>query len=129
MPRLRRRRIWDGGRSKRSFLPRFRGRVLMLGTNLADAYPAELAEPADPELEELLARFEPVPPAIDDCGARDWSNLHQRMHYIAHLSVCSSWTSSSLSHPSTRVRWRNSAAVSCRKESYDGRPNASLTDF
>ena len=61
------------------------GRVLMLGTNLADTYPTELAEPADPELKELLARFEPAPPAPDDCGARDWSNLHQRMHYIVHL--------------------------------------------
>jgi len=61
------------------------GRVLMLGTNLADSYPPELAEPADPELKELLARFEPAPPARDDCGARDWSNLHQRMHYIVHL--------------------------------------------
>ena len=61
------------------------GRVLMLGTNLTDAYPPELTEPADPELKELLARFEPAPPAPDDCGARDWSNLHQRMHYIVHL--------------------------------------------
>jgi hypothetical protein len=61
------------------------GRVLGLGTNLADAYPDVLAEPADPELKELLARFEPVPPAIDDCGVRDWSDLDQRMHYIVHL--------------------------------------------
>jgi hypothetical protein len=37
------------------------------------------------ELTELLARFEPVPPARDDCGARDWSDFHQRMHYIVHL--------------------------------------------
>jgi len=61
------------------------GRVLALGTNLAVAYPAGLAEPDDPELEELMARFEPVPPEPDDCGARDWSDLHQRMHYIVHL--------------------------------------------
>ncbi len=61
------------------------GRVLALGTNLADPYPPELADPADPELRELLARFEPVPPELDDCGARDWSDLHQRMHYIVHL--------------------------------------------
>ena len=61
------------------------GRVLALGTHLADAYPDVLAEPADPELNELLARFEPVAPAPDDCGARDWSDLHQRMHYIVHL--------------------------------------------
>jgi hypothetical protein len=61
------------------------GRVLALGTHLADAYPDTLAEPADPELNALLARFEPVAPAPDDCGARDWSDMHQRMHYIVHL--------------------------------------------
>jgi hypothetical protein len=61
------------------------GRVLALGTHLADAYPDVLVKPADPELNALLARFEPVPPALDDCGARDWSDLHQRMHYIVHL--------------------------------------------
>ena len=61
------------------------GRVLALGQNLTDAYPEELADPTDPELKELLARYEPIPPAPDDCGARDWGDLHQRMHYIAHL--------------------------------------------
>ncbi len=61
------------------------GRVLALGTHLDDAYPEVLKEPADAELTELLARFEPVAPAPDDCGARDWSDLDQRMHYIAHL--------------------------------------------
>jgi hypothetical protein len=61
------------------------GRVLALGTHLADAYPDELAKPADPELNALLARFEPVAPAPDDCGARDWSDFDQRMHYIVHL--------------------------------------------
>ena len=61
------------------------GRVLALGTHLADAYPDALAKPADPDLNALLTRFEPVPPADDDCGARDWSNLDQRVHYIVHL--------------------------------------------
>jgi hypothetical protein len=61
------------------------GRVLALGRNLPDAYPPALVEPADAELIELLARFEPRAPAHDDCGARDWSDLHQRMHYIVHL--------------------------------------------
>jgi hypothetical protein len=61
------------------------GRVLALGTHLADPYPDALVESTDPELNALLARFEPVPPAADDCGARDWSDLHQRMHYIVHL--------------------------------------------
>jgi hypothetical protein len=54
--------------------------VLALGRNL-DA-PGEVA---DAELRELLARYEPVPPAVDDCGAKDWSVLEQRMHYLAHL--------------------------------------------
>ena len=60
-------------------------RVLALGMNLADAYPDVLEEPADAELIELLALYEPIAPAPDDCGATDWSDLHQRMHYIAHL--------------------------------------------
>jgi hypothetical protein len=60
-------------------------RVLVLGTHLDDSYPETLREPALAELTELLGRFEPVPPARDDCGARDWSDFDQRMHYIAHL--------------------------------------------
>jgi hypothetical protein len=61
------------------------GRVLALGTHLSDAYPDALLEPCDTDLIELLARFEPAPPARDDCGARDWSDLQQRMHYIVHM--------------------------------------------
>jgi len=61
------------------------GRVLALGTHLADPYPEVLREPTESELVGLLARFEPLPPAKDDCGARDWSDLQQRMHYIVHL--------------------------------------------
>jgi len=55
--------------------------TLYLGRNLE----AAVVMPHDAELETLLARYEPVPPAVDDCGARDWSVLEQRMHYIAHL--------------------------------------------
>jgi hypothetical protein len=61
------------------------GRVLALGANLTDPFPPELADPVEPELKELLAKFEPLPPAPDDCGALDWADLHQRMHYIIHL--------------------------------------------
>jgi hypothetical protein len=57
------------------------GAVLWLGRHLD----MPLVPAANPELARLLARFEPVPPALDDCGARDWSDLEQRMHYIAHL--------------------------------------------
>lgn len=74
------------------------GRVLMLGTHLTDAYPETLREPADAELRDLLARFEPVAPEPDDCGARDWSDLDQRMHYIVHL-FCAFHLRDELSRP------------------------------
>jgi hypothetical protein len=61
------------------------GRSLSLAAHLSDAFPEALDEPVDKELIELLARFEPAAPALDDCGARDWSDLHQRMHYITHM--------------------------------------------
>ena len=61
------------------------GRVLWLGANLADPYPAALQTITDAELDALVARFEPVAPAADDCGASDWSVLGQRMHFILHL--------------------------------------------
>jgi hypothetical protein len=57
------------------------GQVLALGRHLDVA----LAVPVNDELVALLSRYEPVPPTVDDCGARDWSELDQRMHYIAHL--------------------------------------------
>jgi hypothetical protein len=44
-----------------------------------------LAAVSNTDLLALIARFEPVPPAADNCGAHDWSDLHQRMHYISHL--------------------------------------------
>jgi hypothetical protein len=74
------------------------GRVLALGTHLDDAYPEALHEPADPDLTELLARFEPAGSAPDDCGARDWSDLDQRMHYIVHM-FCAFHLSEQLSRP------------------------------
>jgi ABC-type Fe3+ transport system permease subunit len=74
------------------------GRVLALGTNLADEYPEALRSPADPHRRELLSHYEPVPPEPDDCGARDWSELDQRMHYIAHL-FCAFHTREELFRP------------------------------
>jgi hypothetical protein len=61
------------------------GRVLALGAHLPDAFPHDLQAPVEPELVALLARLEPAEGTVDDCGARDWSELGQRMHYIAHL--------------------------------------------
>jgi hypothetical protein len=64
------------------------GTVLPLGRNLDATYPEILRTLENAELEELVARFEPEPPAADDCGARDWSDMAQRMHYISHLFRC-----------------------------------------
>jgi hypothetical protein len=74
------------------------GRMLALGAHLPDEIPEALRSPADTDLAELLARYEPVPPAADDCGARDWSELDQRMHYIAHL-FCAFHADASLFDP------------------------------
>ena len=61
------------------------GRILALGRHLDAPFPEDLRELHDRELSALLGRFEPGPPAADDCGATDWSDLRQRMHYIVHL--------------------------------------------
>jgi hypothetical protein len=61
------------------------GAVLALGRNLDVALPDDLRKPADPDLIAMLALYEPVPPAVDDCAAHDWAQLAQRMHYISHL--------------------------------------------
>jgi hypothetical protein len=74
------------------------GRLLALGTHLADEYPEVLRQTSDPDLTELVARFEPVPPSPDDCGARDWADVHQRMHYIVHL-FCAFHLNRELSRP------------------------------
>jgi hypothetical protein len=74
------------------------GRVLALSMHLGDVYPEALRAPANDDLIELLARFEPPPPAPDHCGARDWSHLDQRMHYIVHL-FCAFHLRDELSRP------------------------------
>ena len=61
------------------------GRVLALGVHLDEPYPELLAELESPELIDLVGQFEPASPARDDCGAQDWSDFRQRMHYIVHL--------------------------------------------
>ena len=61
------------------------GRVLALGSHLTDTYAEALREPTSADLIKALARFEPIPPAPDDCGVQDWSEFDQRMHYIVHL--------------------------------------------
>jgi hypothetical protein len=60
------------------------GRMLLLGTDLADPFPEVLRVLTEAELVALVEQFEPAA-GLDRSGAIDWSDLHQRVHYIIHL--------------------------------------------
>jgi hypothetical protein len=57
--------------------------TLLLGSHLGAAVPSDLSRIEEPALSELLSSVEPAD--CDDCGADDWANLPDRMHYIFHL--------------------------------------------
>lgn len=59
--------------------------VLQLGHNLERPFPDVLSNLTQSELRDLCRRYEPRTGVCDDCGAQDWADLHQRMHYIVHL--------------------------------------------
>lgn len=59
--------------------------LLNLHRHLELPFPASLKDLNEPALLTLLARFEPPAGTTDDCGAKDWSNLEQRVHFIIHL--------------------------------------------
>ena len=59
--------------------------VLALGRNLDVAAPAVFRNSSHPALGAFIAEYDPCPPGTSDCGARDWCDLRQRMHYILHL--------------------------------------------
>ena len=61
------------------------GRLLYLGEHMDEPFPPVLAELTDPELSELFERLGTGALAPGATGARDWSELDQRMRYIAHL--------------------------------------------
>lgn len=62
--------------------------TLELGRHIDRPPAPTLAEIRAAELQELMARFEPCAGKSDDCGASDWANLDQRMHYILHVFRC-----------------------------------------
>jgi len=59
--------------------------VIQLDRNLEAAVPASLQNIDDPALLRLVSQFEPPAGTLDDCGARDWSDLKQRVHFVIHL--------------------------------------------
>jgi hypothetical protein len=58
---------------------------LSLGRHLDAPFPEALLSLTEPGLVDLCNRYEPLDGACVDCGARDWAELAQRMHYILHL--------------------------------------------
>ena len=67
---------------------RMPGVVLHLSRDVVGEFPAELRELSYPPLVTLLATVDPTPNATRGSGATDWSNLQQRMHFIADLFRC-----------------------------------------
>jgi hypothetical protein len=61
------------------------GRVLRLGSDLRDDFPAMLKTITNPALLELLAIVDLTPDSRGGTGSEDWSDLPQRMHFITDL--------------------------------------------
>jgi hypothetical protein len=59
--------------------------VLQLGANLDAKTPAVFADADEPDLIAMVKSVEPENGVCSGCGARDWADLPQRMHYIFHL--------------------------------------------
>ena len=57
---------------------------LALGRDLVVQVPQALATP-HPFLETFVTKYDSCPPGGTQCGAQDWCDLRQRMHYIVHL--------------------------------------------
>ena len=61
------------------------GAALSLVESIARPFPGDLRVIDNPNLRELVGEYGVLPPALDACGAQDWSILTQRMRYISHL--------------------------------------------
>jgi len=61
---------------------------LSLGKDLNTAYPPALLKLSYAGLLALLAEIDPTPDSVTQSGAVDWSDLRERIHYIADLFRC-----------------------------------------
>jgi hypothetical protein len=61
------------------------GQTLSLGQDVPGGFPADLRTIDNRELAALLGRIDPTPDTTRGSGARDWSNLRERIHFIADL--------------------------------------------
>ena len=58
--------------------------VLSLGRNLEAPVPPAFGA-AHPALDAFVREYDPCAPGASACGAQDWCDLRQRLHYILHL--------------------------------------------
>jgi hypothetical protein len=77
------------------------GAVLSLGAALDVPVPSRLAGVPPPFLAGFVEEYDPCPPGGTACGATDWCDLHQRMHYITHLFRAYAEAESMFSRPFT----------------------------
>ncbi|MGE5232814.1 MAG: hypothetical protein ACM3OB_01795, partial [Acidobacteriota bacterium] len=61
------------------------GETLSLSADVPGSFPTDLQTINSPELAALLGRIDPTPDTTRGSGAEDWSNLRQRIHFIADL--------------------------------------------
>ena len=59
--------------------------VLALGRSLEAPVPPVFRGTLTPVLASFVGEYDLCPPGVSECGANDWCNLRQRMHYILHL--------------------------------------------
>jgi hypothetical protein len=61
------------------------GETLSLARDVPGAFPVELRTIDNRELLLLLSQVDPTPDTTRGSGARSWSDLHERVHFIADL--------------------------------------------
>ncbi|MEU4768790.1 hypothetical protein AB0H12_36640 [Actinosynnema sp. NPDC023794] len=77
------------------------GGLLDLGEDLPAEFPPLLARLSHPELLALLQTVDPTSDSLLDTAARDWSDLPDRMHYIADMFRCHALRADLLDPPFT----------------------------
>jgi hypothetical protein len=77
------------------------GAVLSLGRGLEVSAPERLAGAPPAFLAGFIQEYDPCPPGGTACGATDWCDLPQRMHYITHLFRAYAEADSLFSRPFT----------------------------
>jgi hypothetical protein len=77
------------------------GAVLSLGRDLDAPIPERLTGAAPAFLAGFVLEYDPCQPGGTACGATDWCDLQQRMHYITHLFRAYAETAAMFSRPFT----------------------------